>query len=317
MKYLIIGGTGTLGTELTAQLLRRKDTEAIVCFSRDEHKQVMQAKRFNHPKLSFVLGDIRDPASIRSALRLHAFDTVFHVAALKHVPVGQTEVREFTLTNLIGTFNVSDAAIDFGVKHVVFSSTDKAVDPINAYGALKLASEVFLYSQNRYQKTRFSVFRWGNVLGSNGSVIQDFVRQILTSKTFTLTHPEMSRFWIRIEDAVAFMIANYQDAPPDRALIPPIRAAKVERVAQMIATILRRNATAKTTEIRPGEKLHEVLSSLHTMLPTIRSNDPDRQLTDSELRMLLGPLVEEMGRQVSEGQRKDKGVGRWKDAVMK
>lgn len=289
MRALILGGTGTLGTEITRQLLSRRGVE-VTCFSRDEHKQKVLARKLKNERLRFLLGDIRDAGSVSRACT--GIDTVFHVAALKHVDTGQGEVREFTATNLLGTFNVADAARDRGVKHVVFSSTDKAVDPINAYGALKFASEVYLYGQNRTPGPRFSVFRWGNVVGSTGSVIPEFIEQIRKTRSYSLTHPEMTRFWIPISQAVQFILEKYENAPTDRALVPPIRAARVSRVAETIADILEIAISAPTIcGLRPGEKIHEVLSSAHTQLPIISSADPALQMNDAELRALLLPLI--------------------------
>lgn len=291
MRYLVTGGTGTLGSEIIRKLLQEKGAE-VVCFSRDDHKQKALAKRLGYPPgLAAMVGDIRDLGSLARACR--GVDVLFHVAALKHVDVGQREMREYAKTDLIGTFNVADAAQDAGIPFVVFSSTDKAVDPVNGYGALKLASEVFLYGENaRGSKTRFSVFRWGNVLGSQGSIIPDFVEQIVSTGSYMLTHPDMTRFWIPIERAVDFMLENYRHAPTDRALVPPIRAAKVTRVAEAIAQILGvKPPKPNIIGLRAGEKMHEVLSSMHTPLPVISSSDPARQMTDEELRSLLVPII--------------------------
>ena len=286
MRHLIVGGTGTLGTELARQLLAIPGNR-VVCFSRCEMKQKQLAKALGNPAgLDFILGDIRDPSAIDRACE--GMHTVFHVAALKHVDTGQRFVEEFAKTDLIGTFNVAHAARAAGVKFVVFSSTDKAVDPISAYGALKLASEVFLYSQNSGSGTRFSVYRWGNVLGSNGSFIPELIEQIQRTGSYRLTHPEMTRFWIPIRDAVKFLLKSYRTAPSDRALIPPIRAAKLSRVAETIADLIGVKLRApEICGLRPGEKLHEVLSSAHTALPVISSKDPGLQMTDPELRSLL------------------------------
>lgn len=289
MRHLVVGGTGTLGSEIIKRLVAKHE---VVCLSRDDHKQKFLAKRLGYPKnLILRVGDVRDEYSIARACM--GVDTVFHVAALKHVEVGQREMREYAKTNLIGTFNVADAASSKNVPYVVFSSTDKAVDPINGYGALKLSSEVFLYGENLLSEmTRFSVFRWGNVLGSSGSVISDFVEQIVSSGTYRLTHPDMTRFWIPISEAVDFMLENYRSAPLDRAMVPPIRAAKVSRVAETIASILGLKPPKPVIcGMRDGEKIHEVLSSMHTPLPVISSSDPDRQMSDNELRRLIAPLI--------------------------
>lgn len=263
MKYVILGGTGTLGQELTSQILKKGPGNQIVIFSRDELKQKEMASKFKGSPVVFMLGDIRDKDRLEQGL--HGAHTVFHVAALKHVDSMEENPEESVKTNVLGTINVADAAIRCGVKHVVFSSTDKAVDPINVYGMSKGISEKVLFNRNRVQSTtQFSVFRWGNVLGSRGSIIPVFVNQIKNNLPIPLTDKDMSRFWIRIEDAVKFMLLTYEGASSSSVMIPPIRSAFVKDVASTIALLLNKDEPVfQDVGIRKGEKLHEVLRSSH------------------------------------------------------
>ncbi len=279
-KHLIIGGTGTLGTALVERLVTAGHDVAV--FSRCELKQSQMRQRF--PDVRFILGDIRDPRSINGSMR--GVDTVFHVAALKHVEVGEENPVEFIKTNINGTINVAEAALAAGVKHVVFSSTDKAVLSVNTYGMTKGISERYLLSLNkRYDATRFAVYRWGNVAGSRGSVIHSFVRSLKDSRGVQITDPRMSRFWIHLDDAVDFMLKSYPDAATDRVMIPPMKAAKVTELAEGLAAILKiKNYTVTFSGLRAGEKIHEVLESNHEFC--IRS-DTAQQFSPEELKTLL------------------------------
>lgn len=282
MKYLILGGTGTLGRALTHELLKRQDTDSIVCFSRDELKQKDMQAEFDDERLQFILGDIREPSSLWAAM--HGIDTVFHVAALKHIDVLELNPEESIRTNIIGTCNVADGAIRAGVKHVVFSSTDKAVAPVNVYGMSKGISEKLLLNRNRIQNvTRFSVFRWANVLGSRGSVIHYFARTLKNQKKAYITNLEMTRFWIRIEDAAQFMIDQYQNA---RGVMVPIM--KSAPVTDVVAAIAKATGVVQydveVTGVRPGEKLHEAI------LPEFTS-DQGPFYSQDELVALVRPLL--------------------------
>jgi UDP-N-acetylglucosamine 4,6-dehydratase len=190
---------------------------------------------------------------------------VFHCAALKHVDTLEMNPEESVKTNVIGTMNVADAAIAERVRYVVFSSTDKAVFPVNAYGMSKGLSEKILLRRNRTQTTtQFSVFRWGNVVGSRGSVIPVFAQTLQTQGKAFITHPEMTRFWIRISEAARFMIARYRSA--DGVMIPPMKAARVVDVITSVGRALNLEKTdVEVIGIRPGEKIHESLSEgLHS-----------------------------------------------------
>lgn len=287
MRYLILGGTGTLGEELTRQIIQDKSA-LITCFSRDECKQQKMKKRLLNPHVRFVIGDIRDGNRLKKVMEDH--DIVFHVAALKHVDVGEENPEESVKTNLLGTIEAADAAQEAGIRNFIFSSTDKAVDPINVYGMTKGISERILLSRNRSMGTRFSVYRWGNVVGSRGSVITDFKKSLLDSGTVNLTSPAMTRFWIKIEDVVKFMLTTYENASRTDVMVPDIKAAKVTEVISVIAELLGlNNYTEKVVGLRPGEKLHECLRSIHGN--DYMASAISAQLTRTDLKRLLSPIV--------------------------
>jgi len=288
MKFLILGGTGTLGRELTRQLLTNP-TVRLICFSRDELKQKQLAEEYKTDALRFRVGDIRDVDALEDAMA--GVHTVFHVAALKHIDWLEENPEESVKTNVIGTMNVARAAERRGVRHVVFSSTDKAVDPINVYGMCKGVSEKLLFHRNKIQnETLYSVYRWGNVLGSRGSFIHALAKSLVKERIAYLTHAEMTRFWIRIEDAVKYVLSSYRVAPLHQPMLPKMKAAPVIDLVRVIAEILDL-PSYKVKEIgkRPGEKLHEVLMSHHTT-ETV-SSDLCERYTDEELKALLEPLV--------------------------
>lgn len=284
MTVVVIGGTGSLGTALIEKLSATHPT-GVVCFSRDEVKQAAMRGRFQNVK--FVLGDIRDRRSLPRAMA--SASAVFHVAALKQVDTLQGNPEEAIKTNVIGTMNVAEAAMEAGVPFVVFSSTDKAVLPVNVYGNCKAISEQYLFGLNDKQKnTHFGVYRWGNVAASRGSAIPYFVEAIKAGQPVNITHVDMSRFWIRISDAVDYMLSSYQLSDPSQPMIPKMKAAKVVRVVETIARILGKPLRMNVTEIRPGEKIAECLYSSHTHC--VRS-DTSPQYTDAELETLLSEVI--------------------------
>lgn len=289
MKYLILGGTGTLGQELTRQLIEDPENE-VICFSRCEHKQKKMAGDFKgYKNLSFILGDIRD----RDALVLHFWgvDTVFHVAALKHIDVLEDNPEECVKTNVIGTMNVVYAANICDVPHVVFSSTDKAVDPVNVYGMCKGVSEKILLKNNEIQlETKFSIFRWGNVLGSNGSVVHSFAKTLKEESKVYLTDPAMTRYWIRIQDAVKFILQNYRTSPRQEILVPPMKSATVYDLADTTAQLL--NVCDYSREyigLRKGEKIHECIHSMHS--PKFNSSLNAKKYTRDELTGMVKEVL--------------------------
>lgn len=281
MRALILGGTGTLGQELTRQLLDRGYSVRI--FSRCELKQKEAAERFKGQDVTFRIGDIRDRDAVTCAM--HGIDVAFHCAALKHVDILEANPEESVKTNVLGTINIADAAIAQKVRHVAFSSTDKAVAPVNAYGMSKALSEKILLNRNRVQtETLFSVFRWGNVIASRGSVIPLFAKSLKTEKRAYLTHPDMTRFFIRIDDAVKFMIDKYRSA--DGVMIPPMKATRISNViAGVCRAIDLHDAEIIVSGVRPGEKIHESISEY-------QHSDDATQMTPAEIDVMVKHALE-------------------------
>jgi UDP-N-acetylglucosamine 4,6-dehydratase/5-epimerase len=274
IEYLITGGTGSLGKVLTKQFLKKDTTKGIRIFSRDELKQWEMRKSLkqefgNDIPVSFLIGDIRDlPRLTMGAKRV---DTIIHTAALKQVPVGENDPLEMVKTNVIGSSNVLEAAIANGVKRVMAISTDKAVMPINLYGATKLCSEKLFLNGNVYsgdEKTRFSVCRYGNVLGSRGSVVPLFKKQFAETGKITVTHEDMTRFWITLDSAVKFILRAIDDMEGNEIFIPMMGSAKITDIAKAIVP----KAEIVDIGIRPGEKLHEILIANEESLKAHRDN---------------------------------------------
>lgn len=286
MRFLLIGGTGTLGTELTRQLSERRDTR-ITVYSRDELKQKILKQQF--PDVHCVLGDVRDKSALHEAMRHQ--DVVFHLAAIKHIDAAEQNPLEAIKTNILGTVNVAEEALAWAVPYVVFSNTDKAVLPITTYGYTKALAQNYLLSLNSSPQdtTRFSAFNWGNIAASRGSVIPLFAKSLYEHRKVCITDARMSRFWLTIEDAATFMLKNYATAPLDRAMIPPIKGATVIRVAETVARAMGiQKYEVETIGLRGTEKLYEVLESTHG--GCLRS-DACEQYTDDELFDLIEPLV--------------------------
>ena len=286
-NVLILGGTGTLGRELIRQLDGK--CMSITVLSRDEHKQQLMKRQY--PNVRFVLGDIRDLSSIEDHFREK--DVVFHVAALKHIDHLEENPIESMKTNVLGTINVAKAAINAEVRYCVFSSTDKAVDPINTYGYCKALSEKILLQMNYDQSiTRFSIFRWGNVLNSQGSVIPYFIDLLRKGDPIPITSKEMTRFWIRIEDAVEFMINTFRSGETKTKVMvhPEMRASKLTDVISVLGEMTDNHSqNFKMIGLRKGEKLHEALRSQHSESPICSKTC--KQYSTNELHALLGPLV--------------------------
>lgn len=286
MYICIIGGTGTLGQAVTKKLLKNP-YNIITIFSRDELKQKKMREELACERLKFVMGDVRDYRAVENVL--HGMSTVFHFAALKHVDIGEFNPEEFVKTNVNGVINASNAAIKCGVGSFIFSSTDKAVDPINAYGMTKaLGEKLIIAKDNTQTTTKFTIFRWGNVIGSRGSVIPYFVDAIKNNKVINITHPDMTRFWIKIDDAVDFMLTSYDsgtrrpyNVEDFKVKIPPIKAARVSDVIDALMDITGvEHEKYKIIGIRPGEKIHETLMAG-------MSSDSFEQYTEAELQQLL------------------------------
>lgn len=285
MKVAVIGGTGTLGTEIIRQLSQSTKHYQIICISRDELKQQNLKSQF--PKVKFVLADIKDKSSLQYALR--GVETVFHTAALKHVDVLEENPVEAIKTNVLGTVNVAEVSMEMGIRKVVFSSTDKAVVPINTYGYTKAMAEKYLFSLNKSQSvTEFAVYRWGNVIGSRGSVVHSFKRTLFENGLIYLTHKEMTRFWIKIEDAVRFMVKTYEYASVHEPMIPDMKASTVLDLARAMADLFDCKFEYVEIGLRPGEKIHECLTSSHEAC--LRS-DTAPHYTREELKDLLRGVI--------------------------
>lgn len=252
---LITGGTGSFGQQCVDVLLREYHPKKIIIFSRDEWKQSQMQERFDHPAMRYFIGDVRDKDRLHRAFP--GVDVVIHAAALKQVPALEYNPFEAILTNVIGGYNVLTAAIDCGVKQVLALSTDKAANPINLYGATKLCSDKLFVSGNSLasgRATRCSVIRYGNVVGSRGSVIPLFLRQRDQGK-LTLTDERMTRFFITLEQGVRFSLDCLDRMVGGEIFVPKIPSVRITEVADAIAP----EAEKVVTGIRPGEKLHEIM----------------------------------------------------------
>ena len=263
---LVTGGTGSFGQEFARTLLERTDVRKVIVLSRDELKQYEMQRRFcDESRLRFFIGDVRD------ADRLHrAFgevDIVVHAAALKHVPTAEYNPLEAVRTNINGAENVINAAIDCDVARVVMLSTDKACSPVNLYGATKLVSEKLFISGNAYvgpRRTRLSVVRYGNVVGSRGSVIPLF-REQAARGSITLTDERMTRFWLTLPQAVDFVMRAIDEMQGCEIFVPRIPSMRMLDLARAIAP----DAKVEIIGVRPGEKLHEELISVHDARRTL------------------------------------------------
>lgn len=267
---LVTGGTGSFGKKFIEVMLKEYHPRKIIVFSRDELKQhEMQVAGFKDPSLRYFIGDIRDQQRCRRAFE--GVDIVVHAAALKQVPACEYNPMEAIKTNILGSGNVIDAAIDAGVKKVIALSTDKAVNPVNLYGATKLAAEKLFVQSNAYagaKNTRFSCVRYGNVVGSRGSVVPVFLKQRESGKV-TVTDERMTRFWISLEGGVRFVIRAVENMHGGEVFVPKIPSMTVTDLAKAIAP----NASIEYIGIRPGEKLHEVLISEDEARQTVELDD--------------------------------------------
>jgi UDP-N-acetylglucosamine 4,6-dehydratase len=255
---LVTGGTGSFGKKFTKILLEEKQPKKVIIFSRDELKQhEMQVSGYNQENLRYFIGDIRDRERLLRAM--HGVDIVVHAAALKQVPACEYNPMEAIKTNIMGTANVMEAALDADVKKVMAISTDKAVSPANLYGATKLAAEKLTIQSNAYaagSATRYSCVRYGNVVGSRGSVVPLFLKQRSSGKV-TITDDRMTRFWLSLEQGVRFVTNCIEQMEGGEVFIPKIPSTKVTDLARAVAP----KAEINIIGIRPGEKLHEMLIS--------------------------------------------------------
>ena len=269
-SVLVTGGTGSFGKKFVEIMLREFQPKRLVIFSRDELKQhEMKASGFNHPSLRYFIGDVRDPGRLDRALA--GVTVVVHAAALKQVPACEYNPFEAIQTNIMGGRNVIDASINQGVKRILALSTDKAVNPINLYGATKLCAEKMFVQANAYsgaRDTRFSCARYGNVVGSRGSVIPMFLEQKRRGK-LTITDPRMTRFWITLEQGVKFVIRCIEQMHGGEIFVPKIPSMRLTDLAQAVAP----GCEIEYIGIRAGEKLHEALVSEDEARNTVETDE--------------------------------------------
>jgi UDP-N-acetylglucosamine 4,6-dehydratase len=267
---LVTGGTGSFGKKIVTILLDEYKPEKVIVYSRDELKQhEMRASGYEAPNLRYFIGDVRDLDRMRRAFE--GVDIVVHAAALKQVPACEYNPMEAIKTNILGSSNVIDAALDAEVEKVIALSTDKAVNPINLYGATKLAAEKLFVQSNSYaggRKTRFSCVRYGNVVGSRGSVVPVFLQQRDRGEV-TVTDERMTRFWISLEQGVRFVIRCAEQMHGGEVFVPKIPSMTILNLAKTIAPV----ANINVVGIRPGEKLHEVLISEDEARTTVELDD--------------------------------------------
>ena len=302
-SILITGGTGSFGKKFIKTVLDRYSPKKVIVYSRDELKQYEMAAEFNAPAMRYFIGDVRDEGRLTKAM--DGVDYVVHAAALKHVPIAEYNPMECIKTNINGAENVRNAALACGVEKVVALSTDKAANPINLYGATKLASDKLFVAANNIKgdkKTSFSVVRYGNVVGSRGSVVPFFKKLVETGASeIPITDPRMTRFWITLEQGVEFVIKSFERMYGGEIYVPKIPSMRVVDIALAMAP----NLPMKVIGIRPGEKLHEVMCPSDDSHRTVEFDDhfvimPTIKFTDSDVDYLSNPLGEH-GRAVAEG----------------
>lgn len=270
-SVLVTGGTGSFGKAFSQAVLDHLNPARLVIFSRDELKQYDMRQSFgDDPRIRFFLGDIRDRERLDMALR--GIDYVVHAAAFKQVDTAEYNPMEFVKTNILGSENVIQASILNGVKKVVALSTDKASSPANLYGATKLTADKLFISSNHYAvagATRFSVVRYGNVMGSRGSVIPFFRKLAEEGSSLPITDPRMTRFWLTLDQAVEFVIQAVDQMSGGELFVPRIPSMRVVDLAEAIAP----NRETVTVGIRPGEKLHEEMISKEDGRRTVLRED--------------------------------------------
>jgi len=287
-KILITGGTGSLGRALTKRLLA-EEVDVIIIFSRNENKQVIMQSEFNDDRLKFLIGDVRDLPRLQRALE--GIDIVFHAAALKHVAIVEHNPLEAINTNVIGSRNLLEACISENVDTVVAVGTDKAVSPLNTYGVTKLLMEKLFTTASNYldtdrHKTKFISLRYGNVLGSSGSVIPKFIQQIKSKQKITITDPEMTRFNISMDEALDFIIDSAISGKGSEVFIPKLRAYKIGDMKTALHELID-NTGEEKIPVRQGDKFHETLINTDEMRTTLESTSKyvilPREISDQEI----------------------------------
>jgi UDP-N-acetylglucosamine 4,6-dehydratase/5-epimerase len=271
-SILITGGTGSFGHRYVSTLLQQYDLKRLVIYSRDELKQYEMAMKFQGHEnvMRFFIGDIRDASRLREATR--GIDIIIHAAAIKHVPIAEYNPMECIKTNIHGAENVIQAALDNNVEHVIALSTDKAANPINLYGATKLASDKLFVAANNMSggRTKFAVVRYGNVVGSRGSVVPFFEKLIKEGAgNLPITHKDMTRFWITLQQGVDFVLKCMERMDGGEIFVPKIPSVRIVDLAEAMAPDL----PIKIIGIRPGEKLHEIMCPVDDSHLTLEFDD--------------------------------------------
>ena len=274
-KILITGGTGSLGKALTKKLLQT-DVDTIRIYSRDELKQVQMQAELNDKRLRFLIGDVRDKERLLRAFE--DINIVVHAAALKHVPVAEYNPFEAVKTNVNGSQNVLEACLDKNIQKAIAIGTDKAVSPLNTYGATKLLMERLFVSANFYKGShrrdfKFLAVRYGNVLGSRGSIVPIIVKRIQEGKKITITDPRMTRFNITMDQALNLIFRTLENGEGGQVFIPKLKAYRVGDMKDAIIELLDAKNEVENISIRPGEKYHEVLINKDEIRNTVETED--------------------------------------------
>lgn len=308
-NILITGGTGSFGKKCTEIILKRYKPNRLIILSRDELKQFDMAQRFSaekYPCMRYFIGDVRDKERLCRAF--HEVDYVIHAAALKQVPAAEYNPFEAVKTNILGAQNVINVAIDKKVKRVIALSTDKAANPINLYGATKLCSDKLFIAGNSYvghDHTTFSVVRYGNVVGSRGSVIPFFLKERETG-VLPVTDPKMTRFWITLEQAVEFVLKRLEEMVGGELFVPKIPSMNIMDLAKAVCP----ECKTKVVGIRPGEKLHEVMVPKDDAHRTIEYDD--KYIIQPDFRFFERRFNSNGGKPVQEGFEYNSGTNPWK-----
>ena len=287
-SILVTGGTGSFGKAFIAYALEHLNPRRIAVLSRDELKQFEMRAMFPDTRMRWFIGDIRDKDRLLRAF--HGVDLIVHAAALKQVDTAEYNPFEYVKTNVLGSQNVIDAAIESGVKKVVALSTDKASSPINLYGATKLTADKLFVAANNYSKatgTALAVVRYGNVMGSRGSVIPLFKRLYEEGKEIPITDPTMTRFWITLPQAVEFVVDSFRHMNGGELYVPRIPSMRIMDLVEAVAP----GAETVTIGIRPGEKLHEEMIAADDSYRTVQQ----------DARYVVKPTVQEWWWQDPEG----------------
>ena len=282
-KVLITGGTGSLGTALTASFLKT-DVDTIRIFSRDELKQSQMESHFNDKRLRFLIGDVRDKERLEKAVE--DVNIVIHTAALKQVPVIEYNPFEAIKTNVQGAQNLVEACLEKDVGFALAVGTDKAVSPFNTYGATKLLMERLFVSANYYKgehKTKFACVRYGNVLGSRGSIIPKFIEQIISGNKITITDPSMTRFNITIDQAIDLIFRVIKNGVGGDVHIPKLDAFKVGDVKDVLLDLMGCKNEEERIPVRIGEKFHEILINEHEIRNTYENQNNDYVIYENQL----------------------------------